>query len=712
MDNREKNIAKQFVMETDRNVFLTGRAGTGKTTLLHEIIDQTEKNFVVVAPTGVAAINAGGVTIHSFFQLPITAFIPSNEYVDLTIANNRTSLGKHMRVRRDKRKIFQELELLIIDEISMVRADLLDAIDYVLRRYRSDSRPFGGVQLLVIGDLFQLTPVVRHNIWPLLSPYYQHPFFFDSLAWKESDVVKIELKKIYRQHDPIFIDILNNIRNGLRQQSDVDRLNLNFKSDPDNSGKITLTTHNRKADAINKEELNKLPGKEYKYKAQVSGKFNPSAFPTEESISLKEGSQVMFIRNDSEGLYYNGKLAEVISIDKKGGIIVKLENSTTELVLTKTEWTNKKYAINETTNKIESEDIGSFTQYPVKLAWAVTVHKSQGLTFDQAIVDLEDTFAAGQLYVALSRCRTLDGLILSSKVRPANIITDPIVLRYSEDTSLSSDIDNLLLNAKKAYNERKIIDAFDLNSLLGQTNEYQDELVREEVPRVAKLMGHISDIQDELRSLIKVSRNFRHQLTNLFADRKVSNIGYDQVIERCDKAIYYFSKEIYDRPLNTLKNSFNKYTDEIKDRKYNRLTYDLMDDMKDKINKLYNIQIDGKIVYKGEKIQLTSSKSKKPKKKIGETYDISLAMLNDGMSLEDIAKERGLVIGTIRAHMTKWLRSGDVKIDQLMDQKRVEDIAKHIDLKKEQSSAELVNKIPFRIEYEELRWVRAWMDLK
>ena len=411
--NAERQIAKEFILQTNRNLFLTGRAGTGKTTLLKEVLRETNKNAVVVAPTGVAAINAGGVTIHSMFQLPTAAFIPdfqtgtgSDHFI------TRNQLAQSQRIRKERRQLIIELELLVIDEISMVRADLLDAVDFTLKRLRHNALPFGGVQLLVIGDLFQLSPVVRSFEMSILNRYYHSMFFFEAHVWRSCDPVCIELKKVYRQEESSFIGILNNIRNGVKEENDLTELNKRFSDQADSASAITLTTHNNKAEIINQKELGLLTGPKYTLKAQVNGRFAESAYPTEEKIVVKKGAKVMFLRNHSEGLYYNGKIGEVTGkVDEI--LLVKCEGEKNPIQITPIEWKNTRYVLDQTTKEVKQQDIGQFKQYPIKLAWAVTVHKSQGLTFDHVMLDLEDTFAPPKIAVTGFSLSLSTRLILS-----------------------------------------------------------------------------------------------------------------------------------------------------------------------------------------------------------------------------------------------------------------------------------------------------------
>ena len=418
--NKELETAWEFVEHTNTSIFLTGKAGTGKTTFLKHIVEHSKKCKIVVAPTGVAAINAGGVTIHSFFQLPLSPFIPN------TIIKNKFDFSS------DKRKIIRSLDLLIIDEISMVRSDLLDAIDSVLRRFRDHNKPFGGVQLLMMGDLQQLTPVVTNDEAQMLEAYYDTPYFFGSKALRQINYVTIELQKVYRQQNEQFIQLLNNIREGHPSADDLAKLNQRYNPDfrpSKNEHYIRLTTHNATADRYNENELSLLSKPEFKYTAEIDRNFPEYSYPTEEKLTLRKGAQVMFIKNDPKGEYYNGKIGTITSLDAEK-IYVKCVDDNNIVEVRKQVWENTKYIVNPTTNEIEAEIQGTFSQFPLRLAWAITIHKSQGLTFEHAIIDAGRSFAPGQVYVALSRCKTLEGLVLSSKVTAHAIINDRRVEDY------------------------------------------------------------------------------------------------------------------------------------------------------------------------------------------------------------------------------------------------------------------------------------------
>ncbi|MDZ4329477.1 MAG: AAA family ATPase, partial [Flavobacterium sp.] len=407
----------RFINQTHRSVFLTGKAGTGKTTLLREIIQTTHKNTVVVAPTGIAALNAGGVTIHSMFQLPFGGFIPDNsspQFSESTKFETKATLRRHFKMSGLKKSVIRNMELLIIDEVSMLRADLLDAMDYMMQTVRKKNSAFGGVQVLYIGDLLQLPPVIRDEEWRTLKTYYKGKFFFHSHVVQQNPPLYIELSKIFRQTDDTFISVLNNLRNNQISQQDIQTLNQYVKPDFDlkaNKGYITLTTHNNKADSMNAQALEDLEGKLVTYKPEITGDFPDKIFPVEQQLQLKVGAQIMFVKNDLsfDKHYFNGKMGIIKSLSSQE-ILVHFPEENKTIEVEKYEWQNIRYKVDETTKEIEEEVLGTFVHYPIKLAWAITVHKSQGLTFDKAALDVSQVFLPGQAYVALSRLRSLEGL--------------------------------------------------------------------------------------------------------------------------------------------------------------------------------------------------------------------------------------------------------------------------------------------------------------
>ncbi len=460
--NPELQLAWDFVEKTDRSIYLTGKAGTGKTTFLHKIKAESRKRLIVVAPTGVAAINAQGVTIHSFFQLPFGPIIPGAPQVQ-----QRGNFK--MRFGRKKIDIIRSLDLLIIDEISMVRADLLDGIDQVLRRYKNRDKVFGGVQVLMIGDLQQLAPVVKPNDWSLLSPYYETVFFFSSHVYQQANAIAIELQHIYRQDNQEFISLLNEVRNNKLSSASANELNKRYMPNfvpAENEAYITLTTHNNRAQRMNDVELAKLTGQVYTFEAEIKGKFNEHAYPTDINLALKKGAQVMFIKNDSstEKRYFNGKMGEIISINSDE-VIVECHEDGETITVTPETWENIKYSINQESQQIEEDRVGSFAQIPLRLAWAITIHKSQGLTFDKVIIDAEASFAHGQTYVALSRCRSIDGIVLKSQITSNSIITDTSVMSYIDEINNQPLTHEQLVSSQKAYQLNLLADLFDYSAL-------------------------------------------------------------------------------------------------------------------------------------------------------------------------------------------------------------------------------------------------------
>ena len=467
--NNELRTAWDFVESTGRSIFLTGKAGTGKTTFLKAVMEHSRKRPIVVAPTGVAAINAGGVTIHSFFQLPFSPYVPGAK------VESKFDFGK------EKRKIIASSDLLIIDEISMVRADLLDAIDAVLRRFREHGQPFGGMQLLMIGDLAQLTPVVTPEDERMLKPYYDTPYFFGSKALQQIDYVTIQLTHVYRQQDESFIALLNEIREGHPSAEALSKLNsrsLTPGPSPkgEGSGYIRLTTHNNLANFYNESELQKLPGRSYQYRAEVKGTFPEYSYPTAETLVLKEGAQVMFVKNDPSGEhnYYNGRIGRVMEASENR-LTVYCEGDAEAIEVEPLEWENMRYTLNEQTREIESEVQGTFKQLPLRLAWAITIHKSQGLTFDRAIIDANQSFAPGQVYVALSRCRTLEGLVLASPLEPRAVINDERVDSYisQQEYQAERSIQQLPM-LKQEYERYLLMQLFDFRAVI----DLQESMVR------------------------------------------------------------------------------------------------------------------------------------------------------------------------------------------------------------------------------------------
>lgn len=469
-ENPLLQLAHDYVMQTGESVFLTGKAGTGKTTFLRRLKNECPKQMAVLAPTGVAAINAGGVTIHSFFQLPFAPFIPvKGAAVEGSEAVGEHALISRLRYNRDKRELIQSLDLLVIDEVSMVRADVLDAIDTILRSVRKSEAPFGGIQMLFIGDLYQLPPVVQREEWQVLGEYYAGPFFFHSHVIRRKPPVYVELQTIYRQTDEQFIQLLNEVRNNELTEAGLRLLNSRYQADfkvPENESWITLSTHNKLADSINEAALEQLPGDTFEFDATIEGEFGEKNYPAEAKLVLKLGVQVMFLKNDVSGKkYFNGKIGKISALSQDK-IEVWCEGDDRPIEVKTETWTNVQYTLNKTLQLVEEKELGSFTQYPLRLAWAVTIHKSQGLTFDRAVVDAAASFSAGQVYVALSRCRSLSGLVLRSPVPAAAVRVDNEVKQYSQSAKAVDDLRAFFQTAQRNYQIQLLQQLFDANSLV------------------------------------------------------------------------------------------------------------------------------------------------------------------------------------------------------------------------------------------------------
>jgi hypothetical protein len=547
--NPELELAIQFIEKTDRNLFITGKAGTGKTTFLHKIKQESLKRMVIVAPTGVAAINAKGVTIHSFFQMPFGPILPNQ------IANT----NQQRKFSKTKIDIIKSLDLIIIDEISMVRADLLDGIDQVMRRYKNRNKVFGGAQILMIGDLQQLAPVVKPHEWSLLQQYYNTVYFFSSKAYQEANVVSIELKHIYRQKNEDFIKILNEIRTNTLSDASAEILNKNYNpsfSPTKEEGYITLTTHNNRANLINDSELNKLKIKSTFFKAEISGKFSENAYPNAEILELKVGAQVMFLKNDSstDKRYYNGKIGIITAISKET-VTVQCPNEVDEIVTEKETWSNINYSINEETKAIKEEMIGAFSQIPLRLAWAITIHKSQGLTFERAIIDAEASFAHGQTYVALSRCTSLEGLVLKTPITSSAIINDNTVSIFNESVEENHPDKRILNESEKYFQLNLISEILDYQPLLYPITRLIDIFYSNRTSIKGDVIDHLQTIKDDgIVALMKISNGFKNQLNTLSEDDVLPE-NSSKIQERFIKAITYF--------LNTTKNSIQKPIDTI-----------------------------------------------------------------------------------------------------------------------------------------------------
>ncbi len=690
----ELRHAWDFVEHTGISIFLTGKAGTGKTTFLRTLKKKSSKRSIIVAPTGVAAINAGGMTIHSFFQLPLSPFVPEANF------KNRFDYSK------EKRKIIRTLDLLIIDEISMVRSDVLDAIDSVLRRFREHEKPFGGVQLLMIGDLQQLTPVVTPEDEVILQRYYDTSYFFGSKALRSISYVTIELTHVYRQQDEEFITLLNNIREGQVSDTDLKRLNERFNPnfEPEvGSDYIRLTTHNKMAESYNEVQLHNLPSKACTFIAEADGNFPEYNYPADFKLTLKRGAQVMFIRNDNNGRYYNGRIGHVTHIDNEK-ILVLCPGDDKEIEVQQETWENTKYSLNEKTKQIEAEVQGTFKQYPLRLAWAITIHKSQGLTFEHAIIDAQSSFAAGQVYVALSRCKTLEGLILASPISSSVIINDNQVMNYiSHQTEEAEKSIAALPTLKAEYYRQLLLELFSFTDL----KACEDALYRvltEYFYKYSKIITlHKMAIIDLDERIMSISSKWKGIICNMTTDQ----LHEDDFLQRMKKGALYFHSqltEIFSHLLDMTKGvqSNNKIAYKRFDNNYAdlRQTYVVKHELLERIMEK-GFSINGYLTAKQEAIlnSLEEKTGRNRKNKIEETTpkvpkistgEVTFNLFKTGKSIEEIAKERSLTPATIQGHLIPYIQKGEIKLNEVIDEEKAKTILQKLQLAGKEASLKAI----------------------
>ena len=805
MVNSSIELAEKYVRYTDTSVFLTGKAGTGKTTFLRNIVETCNKRRVVVAPTGVAAINAGGVTIHSFFQLPPSAYLPSVKgfYSEYSLSQNAHNL------RKNKIKLLQSLDLLIIDEISMVRADLLDAIDDRLREYRHNNKPFGGVQLLMVGDLYQLPPVVKEDEWQYMKQVYASPFFFESKAFKQLKYISIELTHVYRQSESEFVEILNSIRNSHPNDNVLERLNSRYKPDfePDNSeGYIRLTTHNAQAAQINDSKLQQLEGESHTFEAEIGGIFPDYMYPTDETLTLKKGAQVMFVRNDpgsepnpTEKKYFNGKIVTIDDIDDNHVIVADGDTTFEVLPLV---WENTKYLLNEESNEIEAVVEGTFKQMPLRLAWAITIHKSQGLTFDHAIIDAGRAFAFGQTYVALSRCRTLEGLVLKTPITPANLFTDKDVNSFTSAIPDINEVRQRYSSDQMNFYYGKLRELFDFSDLQKAIEQMQRlfmvELAAAYSAKAASFDKRIA--QPFYDDVFSVAEKFHRQIAQLQAQCG-NDTSNPHLHDRIGKAVAYFldkinglDSESADFLSLTIKNKetlkrYNDVTDKFRQAiglkkallanaqsgftvegytntrtnfilngteakeeqkpvtaKLNKNSTEFFDILNDwRSEKSFGLKgrpphsiltqnqmveiartlprtfadltaIEGMLGMRaddfGEEIlELVNSfcESRNIRKKLpkGETFDLTLKLLNDGKSPEEIATERRLALTTIQGHISRLIKQGKIDYHSYINDSDLEAISSYITENPEKGISDIYRHFDGKYDYFHIRIAMA-----
>ena len=738
-------VASRFINQTNKSVFLTGKAGTGKTTFLRQIKETTHKKVLIVAPTGIAAINAGGVTIHSQFQLPFGSFIPTDTFPDFMnpniVVNNKQTLKKHMNMNQIKRQTLRSLELLIIDEVSMLRADILDAIDLVLRTVRGDYfTPFGGVQVLFIGDLMQLPPVVKNEEWEVLRQYYEGIFFFHAKVLQDEKPQYIELEKIYRQDDVNFINILDNLRNNRMGNSDWDILNQyykpSFKPSTEDSY-ITLTTHNAKAAQQNQTSLEALPDKAYTFKATIENDFPEFCYPTEKDLILKKGAQIIFVKNDPTGRqrFFNGKIGVVDTISADS-IEVRFKGESDKLTLEPYEWRNIKYTVNDNTKEIDEEIIGTFTQYPVKLAWAITVHKSQGLTFERAVIDVNSAFAPGQVYVALSRLKSLNGLVLTSKINVNGINSDAQVIRFASNKKAPDELNGILEVEIYMFLKSFMYKTFNFSRIISIWEWYLKGYDKSE--KNSEKQKHLSWATEQYDSLKPLKQHGDAFTKELQRYLETATPNLQTTAQRLMAAKGYFSKTFESVMIKT-RTHREKMRELPKTKAYVEELTELENALFECIMAFRKVVITVDCILKGEEItkehfyptkkpsgvaeenlsdtlkQLTQQPTignpiKKAAKIPGETYLITFQLYQSGKKPHEIADARGLSTGTIFQHLGQLLRKGKVEITKIIEEKRLAAIIQALEGIEDNSITPAKEKLGEDYSYDEIRLVKTYKE--
>lgn len=734
IDNEQAaEMAGKFINSTNRHVFLTGKAGTGKTTFLKKIREVTHKKNVVAAPTGIAAINAGGVTLHSLFQLPFGSFIPSNTFVESQSRNfelhTPRTLVKNLQMHSHKRNLLREIELLIIDEVSMLRADLLDAIDTVLRYVRRQRyTPFGGVQVLFIGDLQQLPPVVKNSEYFHLRSYYSSMFFFDAVVLQKQKPLYIELEKIYRQSDQTFITVLNHLRDNKLTTEDVEILNRNYKpgfKPKSDDGYVYLTTHNRKADNINEQALKRLNHPSHTFHAEITGKFPAHIYPVDEVLELKEDAQIMFIKNDISGeqRYFNGKIGKVAQINEDK-ILVRFNDGSDSVYLEKYTWENKRFKLNKKNNQIEEEIIGRFIHYPVKLAWAITVHKSQGLTFERAIIDISEAFAPGQVYVALSRLTSLDGLVLTAKMAQNGLAQDPTLQKFAQTKDDKKSLKNKYEDASRDYIGEFVMQVFDFYSFKTSIEQhvfsYKKDESKSEKQKYRKWAEKL--LHEHAVPVKEVADKFLKQLKRIIISGKDSYIN--ELQERVTAAKGYFEPL-----LKKMKQNVKSHIGNVKSQKRVKSYLNELDEIDIMINsKIQNIykaeaiieasikniaftkeNLNAKIPIEDKKdADKGKNKPHEPKPPKQSSKKTSFNLYKEGKSIEEIAQHRGLAVSTIEGHLSHFVRNGEIDVYTLLDKSKVDTIIKAAEKLNDTKLSPIKNVLSDDFSYTDLRFAMAY----
>ncbi len=759
-------LAARFVNSTNRHVFLTGKAGTGKTTFLHKLAASTHKRYVILAPTGIAALNAGGVTIHSQFLLPFGAFVPERQLpADITHGqfHDQDTLTRRHPLNNIRRNVLREVDLLIIDEVSMLRADVLDAIDFRMRAVRQNRyQSFGGAQVLLIGDLYQLPPVVKDEEWRVMQRYYASMHFFESHVLKQHGYAHIELDRIFRQQDAGFIHILNNLRNNTVTAGDVTTLNQHYRAEisaADSEGVITLTTHNYKADELNQRALEALEGKAHHFEAATDGDFPESMYPVLERIALKEGAQVMFVKNDMEKAYFNGKLARVEEVSATGITVRMYEGagdklSDTTYKLKRETWENKRYVVNAATKEQEEQLLGTFEQYPIKLAWAITVHKSQGLTFSKAIIDVGQAFAPGQVYVALSRLRSLDGLLLRTRIDPSVVTSDRDVVAFTERGARQEPLPEQLKARQREYLQLLLGGTFDFGDLLRKI-----EYTQKDHPETAQfeddtMKTALQILRDKLRAEEENTRKFRNQLMRLmFEDQR------DELLARIEKGGAYYN-DLLQANMRALFQHLAQVELLSKAKEYGNALKEIDGMLMKKIGTIGKVGYVTTCILSGTEVEkrpevergLAAKRAamvgevrawaeenrpkgrsgKKRKRRSaeedpasdtvepsggpasakapkGSTYETTYALVKEGFGIDEIASTRSMAKSTIEGHFARGITEGVLDIDALMPAEERDTIADWMQENPDKGLNDARANFGDHFSYGKLRMVQAWV---
>jgi len=714
------SLTLDFINQTERHIFLTGKAGTGKTTLLKQILEQTHKHVVVVAPTGIAALNAGGVTIHSMFQVPFDSFLPQDHWG----ASNKNqffetprTLRNHTRMGRDKKRVIRQMDVLIIDEVSMLRADLLDALELTIRRVRENNLSFGGVQVLFIGDLMQLPPVVKPEESEVLSKFYKSTYFFHATCLERNPPLYIELKKIFRQEDPTFINLLNRLRNNDLTDSDAFYLQNYYQPHfklSEHPGVILLTTHNYKASRVNDSNLKTLQTPSLNYYAEIHGDFPEKIYPVDPKLELKVGAQVMFTRNDTLSVkrFYNGKIGIVEFLD--GETIKVRTNDDNQLITVEPqEWENIQYNLNDETKVVQQKIIGTFIQYPLRLAWAITIHKSQGLTFSKAALDVEDIFQAGQAYVAFSRLRTIEGLVLLSQLQINKFRADSHVLNYTSQEMDDTLIQNEFAGASQSYIAKLLKNSFDISSVYSEWLKHQQSYFdAKENASKADFQSWALGMGEQIKPLVEISENFARYIDKNFVPE-----NHEQVLLKTKAARDYFIKQlekfaedlVVQLALLNKKKKVKTYFTELYDfeelflsfikrmencvvmteayimgKKVNKTLFDpnyiirfrerIMDRAKSNISQQSREKL---IPIAGDDLKIEyKTTPKEPKEKKTPTAEISYNLFIQGKSIEEIAAERMFAKSTIEGHLAQMVKVGKINAENLIGPEKLAAIEK------------------------------------